>query len=67
MTCAPLIHARLDVLVHMPAHIRAHIVIEHPQTMAGRTGLFEWHHPFLWPTKSAGDSVRQTHGRSMNR
>ena len=25
--CAPLIHASLDGLVHMPEHIRAHIVI----------------------------------------
>src|SRR4029453_8820593 len=27
----------------MPEHIRTHIVIEHPQTMAGRAGLFKWH------------------------
>jgi hypothetical protein len=25
--CAPLIQARLDGMVHMPEHIRAHIII----------------------------------------
>jgi hypothetical protein len=44
--CASVIQARLDGLVHMPEHIRAHRVIEHPETMAGRAGLFESHHPF---------------------
>jgi hypothetical protein len=62
--CAPLIQTSLDGLVHMPEHIRAHIVIEHPQTMAGRARLFQWHPhvSFAYPARGWTASVRHPAG-----
>ena len=65
MTVCPVIHASLEGLVHMPEPIRVHIIIEHPQTMAGSAGLFPWytHVPFAYPAREWTASARHPTGR----